>query len=88
MQGKLNKLTSTFVAMNPSSVQAGLQVKSEGHYSVCEACVTELSFVFAADVPSPQEAYQALDRLLLGCLAHKKDLMERQIDDSQQAGDQ
>ena len=26
MQGKLNKLTSTFVAMNPSSVQAGLQV--------------------------------------------------------------
>ena len=55
MQGKLNKLTSTFVAMNPASVQSGLQ-----------------------------EAYQALDRLLLGCLAHKKDLMERQIDDSQQ----
>ncbi len=59
MQGKLSKLTSGFVAINPASAQAGVQ-----------------------------EAYQYLDRLLIGCLAHKKDLMERSLVDDQQEHDQ
>jgi Rab-like protein 5 len=50
LSGKLNKLNSGYVALNPASVSTGIQ-----------------------------DAYVLLDKLLMGCLAHKKDQMERQM---------
>ncbi|GAX82322.1 hypothetical protein CEUSTIGMA_g9751.t1 [Chlamydomonas eustigma] len=60
IKGKLSKLSSGFVAINPAAPQAGVQ-----------------------------EANQFLDRLLIGSLANKKDVMERSVvDDGQQEQDQ
>lgn len=50
LQGKLSKISSGFVSINPASPQGGTQ-----------------------------DALALIDKLLLGCLSHKKDTYEREV---------
>mmetsp|Transcript_26048 Transcript_26048/g.56861 ORF Transcript_26048/g.56861 Transcript_26048/m.56861 type:complete len:197 (-) Transcript_26048:954-1544(-) len=67
----------------------GIQIVKEGSYGLGgwqglqgklnQLNSTSITLNPASPQAGVQEAFQALDKLLLGCLAHKKDLMERSV---------
>lgn len=58
------------------------------HLQLCYHYVWSCDDMSCSMLQCEQEALQALDKLLNGCLQHKKDMMERSVMDEGEGGEQ